>query len=222
MWCHLFSTLIHRLVSMHAVSPASCYVDQRAHLSLLHQPEFLATGIVILISLAIATGIVFLILLVGIIWTLCSRRETGLANPNPEEDDDDESSYRHRPSSLLEHINAATRTTILGTAAMGGAGAMAHRKGDASQDTHADPDSWVRADTPSEMLGAGAMTGDSEAGDVNRPTHARYSFAGGAEGELPVAAGQEVVVLDDRDQAWWYVRDPVSGREGVVPASYLY
>jgi len=79
----------------------------------------------------------------------------------------------------------------------------------------------MRADTPSDALGGGE-TGENELGDVNRPTHARYSFAGGAEGELPVVAGQEVIILDDRDQAWWYVRDPSTGKEGVVPASYLY
>ncbi|KAG8932932.1 hypothetical protein FRC01_011649 [Tulasnella sp. 417] len=185
--------------------------------------KFLATGIVILVSIAIATGIVFLLLLLGIFWTLCTRREAGLAHPNPE-DDDDESSFRHhRPSSLLEHINAATRTTILGGAGLAGAGAaVAHRKGDASEDTHADPDMWARAETPSDVMGAAGMMSEGEPGDVNRPTHARYSFAGGAEGELPVAAGQEIMVLDDRDESWWYVRDPTSGREGVVPASYLY
>ncbi|KAG8849334.1 hypothetical protein FRB96_000870 [Tulasnella sp. 330] len=183
--------------------------------------KLLATGIVILISIAIATGIVFFLLLLGIIWTLCSKRDVGLANPNPDEDDEDESSLRHgRPSALLEHINAATRTTILGAGALGGVGVMAHHKEDSSQHDH---DVWVRSETPSDPLGgAGAAAGEEDLGDVNRPTHARYSFAGGAEGELAVAAGQEVVVLDDRDQAWWYVRDPVSGKEGVVPAAYLY
>lgn len=159
----------------------------------------------------------------GILWTLCTRREAGLAHPNPE-DDDDESSFRHhRPSSLLEHINAATRTTILGGAGVAVAGAAAaHKKGDVSEDTHADPDTWTRPGTPSDTMGGMGMTNEGEPVDVNRPTHARYSFAGGAEGELPVAAGQEIVVLDDRDESWWYVRDPSSGREGVVPASYLY
>ncbi len=169
--------------------------------------KFLATGIVILISLAIATGIVFFIVLIGVLWTLCSRRTTVV--PEHREDDEDESSFRHRPSSLLQHINAATLPAIIGASAFKG-------KGEPSQDTH-DQDGW-RAETPS----AGMHGMASEPEDVNRPTHARYSFAGGAEGELPVAAGQEVIVLDDRDQAWWYVRDPVSGREGVVPASYLY
>lgn len=175
----------------------------------------------ILISLAIATGIVFLILLIGILWTLCSRRDAGVANPNIEEDDDESSFRHHRPSSLLEHINAATRTTILGAGAGAGAAALAtNRKGDPSADTHGESEQWGRPETPSDAMGMAMDEGDF--GDVNRPTHARYSFAGGAEGELPVTAGQEVIVLDDRDQAWWYVRDPISGKEGVVPASYLY
>ncbi|KAG9012534.1 hypothetical protein FRB94_005851 [Tulasnella sp. JGI-2019a] len=190
------------------------------------QHKFLATGIVILISIAIATGIVFLLLLLGILWALCSRRDAGLANPNPEDDDEDTSSFRHGPSALLAHINAATRTTILGSAALGGAAAMAAHQQHHKDDSYAqDHDAWVRAETPSDAMAGGVGVGVAYAGDeedVNRPTHARYSFAGGAEGELPVAAGQEVIVLDDRDQAWWYVRDPATGREGVVPASYLY
>ncbi|KAG8906921.1 hypothetical protein FRB99_005695 [Tulasnella sp. 403] len=180
--------------------------------------KFLAAGLVILISIAIATGIVLLLLLLGILWAVCARRDTTLANPNPEEDDDDASSFRHRPSSLLAHINAATRTTILGPSALTGA-AFASRKGEPSHDTHADTEAWHRADTPS---GEGFIAMDGEPGDINRPTHARYSFAGQSEGELPVMAGQELVVLDDRNHDWWYVRDPNSGREGVVPASYLY
>jgi len=39
---------------------------------------------------------------------------------------------------------------------------------------------------------------------------------------LQISAGAEVEVLDDRDPAWWYARDIRTGREGVVPAAYLY
>jgi hypothetical protein len=41
----------------------------------------------------------------------------------------------------------------------------------------------------------------SEENDVNRPAHARYSFDGKEEGELPLHHGQEVTVLNDQDPA---------------------
>ncbi|KAG8929683.1 hypothetical protein FRC02_005233 [Tulasnella sp. 418] len=183
--------------------------------------RFLATGIVILISIAIATGIIFLLLLIGILWTICSRREGGLANPNPDDDSDNDSFNRHRPSSLLEHINAATRTTILGGAtndvAQGGA-----RNARNMEESGPDGSGWARTETPNDLLGGTAGTAIDGAEDVYRPTRARYSFDGTGDGELSIGAGAEVVVLDDRDPAWWYARDVATGNEGIVPASYLY
>ncbi|KAI0066221.1 hypothetical protein BV25DRAFT_1518743 [Artomyces pyxidatus] len=188
----------------------------------------LATGVVILISIAIAAGVVFLLVLIGILWTLFSRRDDALNKFDPAEIDDDDDSTQHRPSSLLAHINAATRTTILGTqspfhnfnaekeeeaAAVAGASSVGH-------DPFAGPDAsnYLRAETPSDAV-AGIMAGEEEAG---RPAHARYSFDGSGEGELPLTVGQELEVLDDRDHSWWYARDLRTGNEGVVPAAYLY
>lgn len=96
------------------------------------------------------------------------RRETRV-----DSRDSDDDSTRHRPSSLLDHINAATRNTILGTTS---------------------PFNFVGSDTPS---GAGGPDDNLS----SRPAHARYSFDGTGEGELPIAAGVEVDVLDDRDSA---------------------
>ena len=45
----------------------------------------------------------------------------------------------------------------------------------------------------------GVMSADET--DVNRPAHARYSFDGTGEGELSLAAGTQVVVLNDHDPA---------------------
>ena len=159
--------------------------------------DFLATGVVILISIAIGAGIVFLIALIGILWTLFSRNDE---KPNKldgaNEDDDD--STNHRPSSLLEHINAATRTTILGA----GVHNQNTENGEetAIRDT-ADPfgpdaSNYVRAETPSDAVG-GML-----AEETSRPAHARYSFDGAGEGELAISAGTEVEVLDDRDPAY--------------------
>jgi hypothetical protein len=164
----------------------------------------LKTAVVILISIAIAAGIVFILALIAILWTLLSRRDEKL-NPIDTEDDDD--STQHRPSSLLEHINAATRTTILGTQ-----GAAAHPTdktdesgGVVAATTSAEGDpfgpdtgDFARAETPSDAVFGGVVAAD---GGASRPAHARYSFEGGGEGELPLKAGQEVEILDDRDPA---------------------
>ncbi|KAI0048302.1 hypothetical protein FA95DRAFT_1491100 [Auriscalpium vulgare] len=186
----------------------------------------LATGVVILISIAIAAGVVFLLVLMGILWTLFSRRDDALNKFDPADIDDDDDSTQHRPSSLLAHINAATRTTILGasnpfhhTEKEEDAGAMAGAS-NTGHDPFAGPDgsNYLRAETPSDAV-AGILAGDEEPG---RPAHARYSFDGSGEGELPLSVGQELEVLDDRDHSWWYARDLRTGREGVVPAAYLY
>ena len=116
--------------------------------------------------------------------------------------DDDASSEHQRPSSLLEHINAATRNTIIG-----GASPFADQHAEKEADEYAaglssgdpfahehDGDNFRRAETPSDAIGAGM--GAEEAG---RPAHARYSFDGGGEGELPLDEGMSLEVLDDRD-----------------------
>ncbi|KAJ7675057.1 cortical protein marker for cell polarity-domain-containing protein [Mycena rosella] len=185
------------------------------------QRKFLATGVVILISIAIAAGVVFLLALIGILWTLFSRRDDKLNKFDAVEEDDDDSTH-HRPSSLLEHINAATRTTIIGASPF----ANFNSKEDKHLDTRSptpdqdpfapDASNYMRAETPSDAIG-GVMTEE-----MSRPAQARYSFDGTGDGELPISAGSAVEVLDDRDPAWWYARDVKTGQEGVVPAAYLF
>lgn len=161
----------------------------------------------ILISIAIAAGVVFLIVLLGILWTLFSRRESNTLDYTAYEDDDD--STHQRPSSLLEHINAATRTAIIGGAsspfddtknekaaegaALGGAlgGAALGERDVFAQDG----DNFVRAETPSDALHGPAQ---------GRIARARYSFDGKAEGELPLSEGASLEILDDGDQKYVY------------------
>lgn len=157
----------------------------------------LAAGIVILISIAIAAGVVFLLGLVGILWTLFSRRDDKLNKLDAGEEEDDDSAH-HRPSSLLEHINAATRTTILGSSPFSNINAEKEEEKTAkeTQDPFGpDASNYIRAETPSDAVG-GMM-----AEETSRPAHARYSFDGTGEGELPISTGAEVEVLDDRDPA---------------------
>lgn len=159
--------------------------------------DFLATGIVILISIAIAAGVVFLLSLIGILWTLFSRKDEGLDKFNSAEYDDDDSTT-HRPSSLLEHINAATRTTIIGQSPFA---AQDNEEKVAAVGTSSDPfgpdaSNFARAETPSDAIG-GALGSE----EVSRPARARYSFDGKGEGELSMTAGQEIEILDDGDAA---------------------
>ncbi|KAF8585919.1 hypothetical protein K439DRAFT_1615502 [Ramaria rubella] len=193
-----------------------------------NQRHFLPIGVVILISIAIATGIIFFLLLVGILWILFSRRDHDSVVGKYDQAEYDDDSL-HRPSSLLAHINAATRGAIVGAglespfneqhkgddrlADVGSPGSQTY-----GGDHEATP--YIRAtDTPIDAA-PGTLQNDGE--EKARPTHVRYSFEGEGEGELPLSAGAQVLVLDDRDPAWWYARDPNTGREGVIPASYLY
>lgn len=161
----------------------------------------MATGIVILISIAIAAGVVFLLALIGILWTLFSRRDDKVNKFEAVEEDDDDSTH-HRPSSLLEHINAATRTTIIGASPFANYNPAEDKQPDSrshtpDQDPFApDASNYMRAETPSDAIG-GIMTEET-----SRPAQARYSFDGTGDGELPLSAGSAVEVLDDRDPAY--------------------
>ncbi|KAF9451250.1 hypothetical protein P691DRAFT_787446 [Macrolepiota fuliginosa MF-IS2] len=161
------------------------------------QRKFLATGVVILISIAIAAGVVFLLALIGILWTLFSRRDDKLKYDAAEEEDDD--STHHRPSSLLEHINAATRTTILGTSPFSNYNVDKEEE-KSSRDGDQDPfgpdaSNYLRAETPSDAFG-GLLPEES-----SRIAHVRYDFVPGGDGELPLQAGVEIEILDDKDPA---------------------
>ncbi|KAI9507897.1 cortical protein marker for cell polarity-domain-containing protein [Russula earlei] len=180
------------------------------------QHNFLATGVVILISIAIAAGIVFLLVLLGILWTLFSRRDEVISKFDPAEVGDDDDSTQHRPSSLLAHINAATSATILGSKVHNVSG---------EKDVTAEADAGASSAGHDPLIGPDAsnyLRGGIVGDETGRRAHARYSFDGAGEGELSLAVGQELEVLDDHDPSWWYARDVRSRKEGVIPASYVY
>lgn len=131
-----------------------------------------------------------------------SRRDDKLTRYENEEDDED--SIQHRPSSLLEHINAATRTTILGAPSSFNHASVEKEEAacEGGVEPEADPfgpdaSNYLRAATPSDAV-VGTMGGEE---DGSRPAHARYSFDGLGEGELALTAGMELEILDDRDNA---------------------
>ncbi|KAJ7285181.1 hypothetical protein C8J57DRAFT_1462184 [Mycena rebaudengoi] len=80
----------------------------------------------------------------------CGRQARGV------EDDGDDSTH-HRPSSLLEHINAAARTAILGASPFGHSGKEDEDVRDRSPSPDQDPlapdaSNYMRAETPSDRI----------------------------------------------------------------------
>src|SRR5258706_12225114 len=76
--------------------------------------DYLARGVVILISIALGAAVVFLMGLFGVLWALFRRsdeRNYGQDTGTDDKDYDDDMNTRQRPSPPLAHINAATPTT---------------------------------------------------------------------------------------------------------------
>jgi Cortical protein marker for cell polarity len=158
----------------------------------------LATGVVILISIAIGAGIVFLLVLLGILWTLFARRDEAVSKFDPADVGNDDDSAEHRPSSLLEHINAATTSILESQSPFQGAEKEGAAASSTGHELLSGPDAsnYVRAETPSDAFGGGLGTEET-----GRPAHARFSFDGTGEGELSLTVGQEIEILDDNDHS---------------------
>ena len=178
--------------------------------------DYLARGVVILISIALGAGVVFLMGLLGVLWALFRRRDERNYSQDTgtdEKDYDDDMDSLQRPSSLLAHINAATRNTIFMPKDME-VSSNAEVAGHKAEETAFDPtdqahglrgDSISHEGTLAGGAGAALISGTQspvttvDEGDVNRPAHARHSFEGGGQGELPLKTGQNVIVLNDQD-----------------------
>lgn len=177
---------------------------------------YLARGVVILISIALGAGVVFLLGLLGVLWALFRRRDErnlGQDTATDEKEYDDDMDSLQRPSSLLAHINAATRNTILmprDVDVFANTESAGHKAEETAVD-HTDQTHVLRSDSMSHegtlAAGAGvALASGSQSpvttideDDVNRPAQARHSFDGNGEGELPLKTGQNVIVLNDQD-----------------------
>ncbi|KAJ6445524.1 AMP deaminase [Purpureocillium lavendulum] len=73
----------------------------------------------------------------------------------------------------------------------------------------------VRAEGLREVIMAGSQRSQ-------RKGQILYDFMAQGDDEVTVAAGDEVIVLDDsKSDEWWQVRRLKNGKEGVVPSSYI-
>lgn len=162
--------------------------------------ELMAVGLVILISIAIALGIVFLLVLIALLIALRTRDDRGdtpvvgyPVMPDDRADDDSiqggAAAMRKRPSALLATLNAATAK-------------MALSEKQAQQQRQPSPDLFD--DSNSMNSGAGAGTVDADVDEARAYT--RFSFHAEQEGELSVAANEELVILDSQDPDWSVAR----------------
>ena len=183
--------------------------------------HFLATGLVVLVAIAIATGLILLLILLFFL-VACVNRRRERNKPPPQdmfEKEGSEVSSTHQhvfnnvqaalEQSLLSphgpnYTTAGLAPVVIGKGSNNGSGAR----------RRSDPSDYGTAD-------AGTVDGDEE--DEGRETTMRYDFDGPElqPGEMSMKAGLRVVILDDvQSHEWWYARDPATGREGVVPATY--
>ncbi|KWU43966.1 hypothetical protein RHOSPDRAFT_5691, partial [Rhodotorula sp. JG-1b] len=165
----------------------------------------LAAGLVILVSIAIGLGVVFLLVLIGLFVALARRKEEQQYPPrDPAHEQDAAGADRgQRPSSLLQTVGAATAVMLEG------------KGGEKSypQDQH-DADSSFGDDS---AIGYGSEFGEEREAST---ALARYSFHAEHPGELSISVNEQLSILESGDPNWWMVANS-QGQRGLVPLSYL-
>ncbi|GAA5987924.1 hypothetical protein JCM10908_007272 [Rhodotorula pacifica] len=164
----------------------------------------LAAGLVILISIAIGLGVVFLLVLIGLLIALARRKEEQQYPPRDPAHQYDSAGYERsqRPSSLLQTVGAATAVMLDG-------------KGEKSYSPdQQDPDSSFGDDS---AVGYGSEFGEEREAST---ALARYSFHAEHPGELSISANEQLSILESGDPNWWMVANS-QGQRGLVPLSYL-
>lgn len=188
--------------------------------------KYLARGLVVLVAMAIATGLILLIILLILLVAFCLRRnESKHAAPEVFERDD-KSEVSSTQNLIHDHVQTALHRSLLipgeapqGRSAAVGAGLSAGAVAGA-YDAHSADSHYHDARQVQE---ADELFGVADSSDEGRETVMRYDFTGPdiQTGELSMRAGQRIVILDDeQSDEWWYARDPATGRQGVVPATY--
>lgn len=183
--------------------------------------HYLARGLVVLVAIAIATGLILLLILVFLLASYCiRRRERNQRRPETFEKDGSEVSSTHQ--NVFHSVQTALEQSLVGAGAGAGIAGVGGAAAASANKRHSDPDSFEHLGAGTH--GSGTDTEDEGAeGEAGRETTMRYDFDGPdlQSGELSMRAGQRVVIVDDvQSDEWWFARDPVSGKEGVVPATY--
>lgn len=190
-------------------------------------------GLVILVSMAIALGVVFLGVLIALIITLSKRHEDANAYPPvviPPYDADysareatspapflsgshEKGKGKMTPTSMLETINAATVALSAGHPGLAAAGAVRMADDGHDSDEHEPSSAGEQHDGTSS--GENSIYDDPDEGDDSLPMRAvRYSFDAEREEELSINTRDVVEVLDESDEHWHIVRRMRDGRQG--------
>lgn len=167
--------------------------------------KFLAKGLVVLVAIAIATGLILLLILIFFLIACCARRRDRKV-PHQEMYEKDGSDVSSIHQTVFNNVQAALEQSLVGGGLGGVAAAAAVRN---------------RHSAPSDYGAGGEGEYDDE--EEGRETTMRYDFEGPdlQSGEMSMKAGQRVIILDDvQSDEWWYAKDPATNREGVVPATY--
>ncbi len=185
-----------------------------------HQTDFLAAGIVVLIAIAISTGLIFLLVLIGVLLALWRRPSqkhqdaaaaTAKVDPGaPMNESDTDSAHQRRLGAIQQ--------AIFGPVLVGAAAEDVTR-----EKRRSDASSFEDYTAGAIPQSRGDHSDDSAApSHLGRPSQAKYDFVGEQEGELTVRMHDKLWVLEEHeDEQWSYVRD-AHGSEGVVPASYIW
>lgn len=202
-------------------------------LIIVYFPDHLAIGLVILVSMAIALGVVFLGVLIALIITLSRRHDDANAYPPvviPPYDADytaheatspapflagtnEKSKGKMTPTPMLETINAATVALSAGHPSVVVAGGVRVIPGedDGNERTLSSADERDNGTTSEDN----SIYDDPEEGNDSLPSRAvRYSFDAEREEELSINTGDMVEVLDESDEHWHIVRRLRDGRQG--------
>ena len=61
--------------------------------------------------------------------------------------------------------------------------------------------------------------------EPSQPTHplfvAKYDYKSQTDKEMSFNKGDELYIINDDDEDWWFARAKSSGQEGCVPSSYV-
>ncbi|ODO05338.1 hypothetical protein L198_02031 [Cryptococcus wingfieldii CBS 7118] len=188
--------------------------------------HFLARGLVVLVAIAIATGLILLFILLMLLLAYFNRRRDNRAAQERQEAFGKEGSVvSSTHQNVFANVQAALEASLVGGGLAGAGVAAATKKRESSRarDRLSDPSSYNSGAYPIGSDAGGYADDDDEA--YERETTMRYDFDGPElqEGEMAMKAGQAVVILDDeQSHEWWYARDPATGREGMIPATYVW
>ncbi|WWC70712.1 uncharacterized protein I206_104663 [Kwoniella pini CBS 10737] len=181
--------------------------------------HYLARGLVVLVAIAIATGLILLFILIALLLAFCFRRKECKDQSlyEKQEDVDSEGDVNSIHQHVFNNVQAALEASLIGGGLAGAAGA-----GGRKENRISDPSSYNSGAYP---IGGESDEELYEEEEGYRESTMKYPFEGPEiqEGELPMKAGQRILIIDDEQSTeWWFCKDPITGNEGVVPASHIW